>query len=183
MSRILDRVLVIAAIVLSSIAIVNFISNRRPPPSSRSGVQELRGTTLPPFTIRLMDTTLGSMTLPVSDEPTLLYLMSTTCAACSRNEARWDALRDSVRGIARVVAVSVEGTAVLQDYWSIRQPDYPVGMLAIEGQDSIIRAYRMHATPTLYLLDSAGILRDTWVGVLADSVNHRIVAAVRTLHR
>jgi hypothetical protein len=83
--------------------------------------------------------------------------------------------------MASVVAVSIENSTILRSYWSAREPDYPVGMLAIEGQDSMIEAFRMYATPTLYLLDSSGILRDSWVGVFADSVNRRITAAVRAL--
>lgn len=180
MPKIVDR-LSVPALTLSALALIKYVRPKRSLISKQSGTQDIMNMTLPSFTLRLLDSSGASVPLPVHGSPNLVYFMSTTCPACAKNEARWDALRDSVRGVAVAVAASTENMAVLRGYWSIRRPDYPVGMLAVEGQDSIIDAYRMQATPMLYLFDSAGVLRGSWIGVFGDTITHHVANAVRAL--
>lgn len=177
MRRVVDALLVLVAVCLTSLAFYRNFVPARVPPSTQDQVNALRGTKLPRVSVRLADG--ATIVAPDHRATTLLYFMSTTCGACQQNESRWDALRDSLAAIVVPIAISLEGEEVLRSYWSLRHPKYSVGMIPIEGQDSLVEAYRLYATPTVYAIASDGTLKGGWVGVLSDSTMRDIISTVR----
>lgn len=180
LSRAADVALVVLAFVIGSLAVLNFMSNRsQAGRSATAELAEIDGKILPRFAVQYLG---GQMdTIPSAGLPTVLYFFSTTCAACERNKEAWQALADSLRGVAVAIAISPESLATVAAATQSAPSGYRVGVIAESDLEGQLKAYRMWATPITYVLDEDGKLHLSVVGIFGEGATDRIISAARRI--
>ena len=95
--------------------------------------------------------------------PVLLYFFAPWCGVCNLSAHNLEDLRQA-RGEAELViylvAISYSNVASVQDYADRHQLSMPI----LLGDERIVRDYRIAATPTYYVIDSQGRIKDRTVG-------------------
>lgn len=140
-----------------------------PPPTTSAPAQEYQiGERLP--TTRAVDLSRTNHTL-------LLFLRS-TCSYCTASMPFYakvaDARRQSPMSIS-LTALSSESERVLQDY--LRRHNISLdATVSLSPADS--RQYRVRGTPTIMLVDRAGIVRRVWIGQLAPEAEQEVLDLV-----
>jgi len=178
-SKFADAALISLAFIVGSLAIYNFVTSRLG--GSRSATEELadiEGETLPAFAVQYVGG--GRDSVPAGASPTVLYFFVTTCAACERNKASWEAVVDSLGGSVHAVAVSPEPLETVSPLYSVPRA-FDVGVIAKDDQSRVVQDYRMWATPTTYVLDRSGKLHLSVVGAFDAAAINRIVTTARRL--
>jgi hypothetical protein len=107
---------------------------------------------------------------------TLVYFFATTCAACDRNEESWTKLAALFGDRADLFMVSPEDPIHLKTALDGRVPEgVVVGTIEAAMADLVRSNLRMFATPTLYLIDSSGILAYTKLGLFGAEVESAVL--------
>lgn len=119
-------------------------------------------TQAPPFELAALDGTTYSLD-QARGVPVLLYFFAPWCGVCNRSAHNLEDLRQA-RGEAELViylvAISYRDVAAVQDYADRHHLTMPI----LLGDRRIVRDYGIEATPTYYVLDDRGRVKDQSVG-------------------
>ncbi|MGH9857500.1 MAG: TlpA family protein disulfide reductase [Acidobacteriota bacterium] len=173
--------LIIVAVAMGGMATYNFVEGKSSDRTAISDVPKLVGETLRPFTVAGLAG--DSFRVPVRGElPTVLYVFSSTCAACKTNEPAWTALADSLKGLAHAVAMSMEESSVLLEAYTDTLQNYRIATLAKSPQQvAIIEEYRLWATPLTFILRPDGKVEEAVVGAYGAGQVADLIAETRNL--
>lgn len=116
----------------------------------------------PPFELAALDGTTYSLD-QARGVPVLLYFFAPWCGVCNLSAHNLEDLRQA-RGEAELViylvAISYRDVAAVQDYADRHHLTMPI----LLGDRRIVQDYRIEATPTYYVLDEQGRVKDQSVG-------------------
>ena len=164
MSRLVDGILVAAAAGSVLLSGASFLRARSAPPPPEGGSVEqlergLRGRTLTPTTVvSAVDGSLRSYAQ--GSGPALLLFFRSTCPACERNAALWEALTRSAPKV-RKVAFAVEAPESALD-WARRHRLALDDILILRRPED----WAIPAVPATLLVDGAGTVEAVKIGVL-----------------
>jgi hypothetical protein len=163
-SRLADGILVAAAAGSVLLSGASFLRGRGPSPESSDGgaVQletQLRGRTLGPTpVVSSLDGSLRSYAHGTG--PALLLFFRSTCPACERNAAQWEALTRSATKVRKVAfAVEAPDSAV---EWARRHRLALDDILILRRPED----WAIPAVPATLLVDGAGKVEAVKIGVL-----------------
>jgi thioredoxin-related protein len=108
------------------------------------------------------------------DKQTLILAVSSSCHFCSASAPFYKRLFENRKG-TRLIAVFPQPVNEGQDY--LKQ----LGVAVDEVRNSDFVAMGVQGTPTLLLVDSAGVLKNSWVGKLSSEQEIDVLNAVRAL--
>lgn len=105
---------------------------------------------------------------------TLLLVLSTTCHFCTESMPFYQQLakeRGEIRMVAALPQPIASGTEYLKRY----------GVSVDEVKQSQLDALNVTGTPTLLLIDKAGVVKESWFGKLAPSQESEVLNNLRPL--
>jgi hypothetical protein len=102
--------------------------------------------------------------------PTVIYVLSPTCAWCKRNEANVEALAINVVGKYRFLAVSLSSDG-LRQYAESAHISFP---LYSDLQVSTLSAYKFGGTPQTIVVSPEGKVLKNWKGAYIDEVKEEV---------
>lgn len=108
------------------------------------------------------------------DKQTLILAVSSSCHFCSASAPFYKRLVENRKG-TRLIAVFPQPVKEGQDY--LKQ----LGVAVDEVRNSDFNDMGVQGTPTLLLVDSAGVLKNFWVGKLSSEQEIDVLNAVRAL--
>lgn len=104
---------------------------------------------------------------------TLVLVLSTQCHFCSESADFYKRLSSDVAGHdVRMVAFLPQPVQEAQQYLS------KLGIPNIPVRNADLSELKVSGTPTLILVDSNGVVRDTWTGKLPPSRESQVIAAL-----
>lgn len=99
---------------------------------------------------------------------TLVMAISTTCRFCTESAPFFRRLADEIRTV-RLVAVMPQSASEAQSY--LRS----VGVQVDQVKQASLGALGVRATPTLALVNDAGVVTDVWVGKLQPDQENQVL--------
>lgn len=174
---VLTSLLVVLALIVGVNSALELVAaQKKAAASAQNQVRGLWGQNAPRF--EAVNLRGERMLLPNPAQPTVVYFFSSKCGACALNREQWDRFAQLASPRAQVIALSFEAVDTLQQY--VRSEAEAVATAVVdEGRFPGTReSLRMWATPTLYVFDSAGVLRYSHVGVFNEKTTREATRAL-----
>lgn len=159
--------IIVVAVLLASVLVKNYLwqsnslqGNQKAGTGSEQGIEIGSKVSLPDVDWQ-------------KNKQTLLLVLSTTCHFCSESAPFYQQLVKERDANTRIVAVMPQPVSQGKDYLN------RLGVTVDEIKQSPLSSVGIRGTPTLILIDSNGIVKESWVGKLPDSEEAKVINRVR----
>ncbi|HCV43595.1 MAG TPA: hypothetical protein DGH68_08935 [Bacteroidetes bacterium] len=115
-----------------------------------------------------------------------MLVFTTWCGACVKNIGPWQKLVPSLQAMGvEVFGVSPDSLYKLNQYRSKCVISFPV--YSVVHDSSVLSRYKLHSFPQTILIDSLGLVKQVWAGVLSDDavleIQHRAGKRSETIRK
>jgi len=166
--------IVITSVVLSSVLVKRYFFHA-PKPEGSTQASVLK----PPVSATSQKRSIQAgtkLSLPGIDwsksDRTLLLALSTTCHFCSESAPFYQKLQQQKSNDVRLVAVLPQSVEDSKNYLT------KLGVSVGEVVQASLASVSVSGTPTLMLIDNNGVIKDSWLGKLADGEAEKFLGRI-----
>jgi len=108
----------------------------------------------------------------------LLLVFTTWCGACLENLGQWKRSESDIASLEiQIIGLCPDSLFKVREYCSKNSLTFPV--YSILGDSSIARDFKLHSFPQTILVDSSGLVKRTWAGLLSNEWRDSVEAMIR----